>query len=185
MRSWMSDREITLCFLTLVLMIFLLPLRWLIAAAVAALIHELGHYTAVRLLGGSVHGLKFRLSGAVMESSCLPQWAELVCLIAGPLAGLLPVLMFHRFPVMALCAMVQSAYNLLPIYPLDGGRILRRMIMMLGGSEACCRRVEWLMFIPLFLLCIYIRHRIGISLFLFFGILLFRKIPCKRRKDWI
>ena len=185
MRLWKSDRELTFCLLELVLMLFLLPLRWLLAAMVAAFIHELGHYTAVRLLGGSVYGIKFGISGAVMEASDLPKWAELVCVIAGPLAGLLLGLMYPCFPVTAICAVAQSIYNLLPIYPLDGGRILRSAVLMLGGTEYCCVVIQRFAFVLLLLLCIYIRYRYGISLFLFLGAILLRNISCKQRRDWI
>lgn len=185
MRLWKSDSELTFCLLELVLMLFLLPLRWLLAAMVAAFIHELGHYTAVRLLGGSIYGIKFGISGAVMEASDLPKWAELVCVIAGPLAGLLLGLTYPCFPVTAICAVAQSIYNLLPIYPLDGGRILRSAVLLLGGTEYCCVVIQRFTFVVLLFLCIYIRYLYGISLFLFPGAILLRNIPCKQRRDWI
>lgn len=184
-QSWMFNRQRIGFLLMVVLMIFLLPLRWLGASVIAALLHELGHYTAVRLCGGSVQGLKLGVSGAIMETSGLNHTAELICLLAGPVAGLLPMLVFRCFPVISVCGLVQSIYNLLPIYPLDGGKIVRQMILMAGGDDRSFQMVENSILILLFLLSLYIRLRFGISLFLLLGIFLFRKTPCKPKKDWI
>lgn len=184
-QSWMSNKEIISGLLMTVLMIFLLPLRWFGAALIAALIHELGHYTSVLLFGGTVHRLKFGLGGAVMEASGLNPFSDLFCLLAGPLAGLLPILMFRYMPAIAICGLIQSVFNLLPIYPLDGGRILKHIILMTGGSNHLHNIIENCFLILLFLLCFYIRFRFGLSLFLIPGFLLLRKTPCKPRKDWI
>lgn len=185
MRLWMSDKQAAVCLLTLILMLLLLPLRWLCAAIIAAAIHELGHYVAVRTLGGRIDSLRFGASGAVMEATGLVNWSELVGVAAGPLAGLLLAMTFRWFPVIAICAMVQTIYNLLPISPLDGGRILRCIVFMLGGTERFCQKVECAVLMTLLLLCVYIHLRFGVAIFLFPILLILRKIPCKRRKDWI
>lgn len=167
------------------LLLLLLPLRWLTSALIAALIHELGHYCATRLTGGSIHCLRFGLNGAVMEVSGLDVRSELISLLAGPIAGLFPLLTLRMFPSVAICGVVQSIYNLFPIYPLDGGRILYRIIQLKGGTERCFHIIEYSFLFFLTLLCIFIHLRLQISLFLFLVPLLFRKTPCKRKKDWI
>ena len=176
---WNNDKQVFHIF-AFVLSIYLLPLQWMCAAAVAALIHELGHYVAVRLFGGEVHNVRFNMFGAVMEATDLKNYAELICLIAGPVAGLLPLLTFRFFPTVALCGIIQSAYNLLPIYPLDGGKILQRIILMSGGNEDIFLGIEYIVVLVLFFVCVYIWIRFRISLFLFFLVFLFRKTPCKQ-----
>ena len=184
-QSLQTDRRIIPSLIFLALLIFLLPLKWLIASIIAAIIHELGHYCAVYLSGGNIRRFRLDATGAIMDASGLTPQAEILCLIAGPLAGLLPILLIRQLPTIAICGIIQSAYNLLPIYPLDGGRILQKTILLLGGNYHHFRILEWCIMILLFLVCVYIQHHFGISLFLLIASLLFRKTPCKATQDWI
>ena len=106
-----------------------LPLNWLLSALAAAAFHELCHGAAILLLGGRIWGVRIGAGGAVMETEPLSSGKELVCALAGPAGSLLLVLTFRIFPRMAVCALVQAAFNLLPVFPLDGGRALRCALM--------------------------------------------------------
>lgn len=182
-QSWLHDRQMIGALLGLVLMILLLPMRWIVAAAIAAALHELGHCGALRLFGGSLHRIKIGISGAVLEASGLTPGAEIICLLAGPLAGLFPLMVARIFPTIAICGLVQSAYNLLPVYPLDGGKILRLFILTHGGTDKLFCVIEYFVIVLLLLLCAYIQLRFRCSLFLLFGVFLLIKTPCKQRKD--
>lgn len=161
------------CLLMLCLLLLVLPLQWLIAAFIAVAIHECGHYIAVRLLGGHVHRMSFSTSGAVMEASGLSKRAELVCIIAGPLSGFILGMTFRWFPMVAICGTVQSLYNLLPIYPLDGGRLLRSIVALTGLPDRFISVIEISVLITLLCLCIYIRIRFGIGICVFFVLSIF------------
>lgn len=113
--------------LVLALMILLFPVRLLAGIILAALIHELGHLVVVRLMGGRVYRICFRAGGAVIKTAPMTPGREAVCLLAGPAAGALSVLAWRWFPEMALAGLVQTVFNLLPIYPLDGGRLVRNI----------------------------------------------------------
>ena len=182
-RSWNSDNLKVLNLLGLVLLIFLLPLRWLSAVILAACIHELGHYVAVRLCGGNIHSFRFGSSGAVMHTSGLTAAQEILSLLAGPLAGLLPLLLYRTFPTFALCGLVQTVYNLLPIYPLDGGKILYRIILICGGSHCLYKALEYSFLLLVVIACIYLYLRFRISLLFFAVPFIFRKTPCKQLPD--
>lgn len=182
-RLWMSDKWSVLNLFWLAILLFLLPLRWLVAAILAACIHELGHYIAVCLCGGNIRSFHLGVSGAVMCASGITGWKEILCLLAGPLAGLLPLLLCKILPTLALCGLIQTLYNLIPIYPLDGGKLLHRTIQVCGGSDRLYRAIEYSFLLVFGIVCIYLYLRFGISILFFMGPFIFRKTPCKHIMD--
>lgn len=122
----------------------LLPLNWLVAVMVAACFHELCHILALRLLAGRVCCLRIGAGGAAIHAQPLSAGKELVCALAGPMGGLCLLLLARWFPRVAICAGIQSFYNLLPVYPLDGGRALScaaRMLLPPRKAQLFCQAV--------------------------------------------
>lgn len=113
-----------------------LPLKWLIGAAVAAGVHEAGHLLAIALVGAGSAGIRVGCRGAKIDAVFSKPWQELVCTAAGPAASLSLLLLASRFPRLGICGFVQGIYNLLPIYPLDGGRILACILAWMSPSRA-------------------------------------------------
>lgn len=115
----------------LAILIAALPLPWIFASICAAIVHEAGHYIAILLLTGERTQLFIQLFHSRLrmpDSSCKN---ELICAMSGPAAGIMLLLLQPVFPKLAFCALVQSAFNLLPIYPLDGGRTLQCLLAMI------------------------------------------------------
>lgn len=125
----------------LALMLLLLPLRWLLAWVAAAAFHEGCHALAVMLCGGRVMSVRLGTGGAEMGVTGVTGWRELICALAGPLGALVLLFFARLLPAMAVCALFQSAYNLLPLYPLDGGRAIRCILERLCPryGEVLCR----------------------------------------------
>lgn len=165
------------CFLW-ALCLLILPLRWATGAFLAALVHEAAHWCAVYLLGGQVFSINLRGHGAVMEASPMTSGKEALCALAGPAGSFLLVLLAEYFPEAAVCALVQGCYNLLPIYPLDGGRIIRCLF-----PDAVYRALEafFLVLLVGFSMWLSIYHiNLGILLLLIGSFPLIRgKIACK------
>ena len=103
----------------------LFPLPWVGASYLAAVIHEMGHLTALWMDDIPVWRIRIGASGAKLDTAPLSPRQELICALAGPAFGLILCLFFRWMPRTALCAAVQTCYNLLPFPSMDGGRALR------------------------------------------------------------
>ena len=114
-------------FPVLALMLLLFPLQFLVGVLLAALIHELGHLLALKIAGGRVLSIRLRSFGARIEAAPMSPGRSALCALAGPAAGALTIFAYKTFPELALAGLVQTVFNLLPVYPLDGGRALRNI----------------------------------------------------------
>lgn len=132
----MIDGKITLeldggfCLL-LALMLLVLPLPWVLAVVLAAFAHEGFHYAAIALLGGRVYRLRLGFRGARMEMEPMQAWRELVAASAGPVGSGLMILFARWLPRTAVCSLIHCLFNLIPLFPLDGGRMVRSAMMLL------------------------------------------------------
>lgn len=176
--------------LWLALLLLVLPLPWIVAAIVAAAFHEGCHILAIRLCGGSIHDLKIGQRGASMSVAILTPWQELVCALAGPLGSFLLILTADIFPRLAVCALFHGVYNLLPIYPMDGGRALHCILTMLLGQRRAGTVGVWITRILCLMLLIagiyaFVVLQIGILPLVMAGFVIckanMRKRPCKDR----
>lgn len=126
-------------FLISAVLLLLLPLNWLASVLAAAVIHELFHIAAIRILGGQMHSVHIGIGGAVITAELDNSFREMLCAAAGPIGSFSASFLFRECPQLALSAFLQGLFNLLPIYPLDGGRILRCLLEILG-----LKHIEWL-----------------------------------------
>lgn len=161
------------------LLLLLVPFRLLFAAILSAAVHELFHIFAIYIMQVPIHGIKLDVCGAKIETDSMNEKQELLCALAGPVGGLLLLFLFRRMPVLALTGAIQSLYNLLPLYPTDGGRILRSGIKLLLPGNIFCKVVYITETITLSLIvafCVYgsIFLRLGILPVLFAAVLLLR-----------
>lgn len=117
---------------------FLLPLRWYARLALTVTVHELGHVAALILCGAQVCGLRMEGCGLVLR--CTPPEGALrtvTAALAGPAAGagLFCILRGLGYIACAELSLLFSCVNLLPVLPLDGGRILLGLMTMLLGAR--------------------------------------------------
>lgn len=168
----------------------LLPMRWLLAFMLSVTVHETGHLIAISLVGAEIREISFRGIGAEINTGVLLPWQELLCSIAGPLAGSFLIFAVRIFPEAAVCGLMQTVFNLLPVYPLDGGRSLRALFFCFWEDSLAQRLfsiTEFVLNIGLILYCVRNivseKQNILSSMLLCFLVfrLIIRKIPCKER----
>ena len=121
--------------------------RLLGTVLLAAAIHEAGHCGVLLAVGGRIHGLHINVLGAVLEtnSSRLSYGRELAAILAGPLANLLSAWVLGRAGAMTAAGahLVLGGFNLLPLYPLDGGRALELLVSWALGPEQGYMAIKW------------------------------------------
>ncbi|MGH6948934.1 MAG: site-2 protease family protein [Kiloniellales bacterium] len=122
--------------------------------------HELSHSLIARRFGMPIEGITLFLFGGVAEMHEEPSSAkgEFLMAVAGPLASLLLAALFYGFsalggsaeaatPVTALLDwlafvnLVLAIFNLVPAFPLDGGRMLRATLWGWKGDLEWATRI--------------------------------------------
>lgn len=125
-------------------------LMWILALLVSILVHELGHAFAARWFGSHVLKVKLTIMGGYCQYDRQPgaRWKRIAISLAGPGAGFLlwgflrasdhsfhlteralnasPYLVLF-IDYLLLINLIWSLFNLLPIYPLDGGHVCEEL----------------------------------------------------------
>ena len=114
--------------------VLLLPMSWLLGWLLAVSVHECGHYLALKCCRVPVSEIRIGLLGANMFTAPLSPTQELICAAAGPIGSFLLLILADRLPIAAMIGLVQGVFNLLPFYPLDGGRMVRAAWKLLSES---------------------------------------------------
>lgn len=129
------------------------PTRWVMGALgalglfVSIVLHELGHSLVARRFGVEMRGITLFIFGGVAEMNQEPPSAkaEFFIAIAGPIvsivlglallgvtalgsAGDLPTTLTAVTSWLGLINLILAAFNIVPAFPLDGGRILRAIL---------------------------------------------------------
>jgi len=156
----------------------------------AALLHELAHYAVLRLCG--VRTARFTLTGLgaslyVPELHRLSYGAELLSAAAGPLMNLLLWVLLsltgrEELTLFAGAQMVLGVLNLLPVRPMDGGRILWLATAYLTEpytADRVAAAVGLAVSSALLALCLWLVLTTGSGLFLLLGALwlAYRSLP--------
>ncbi len=144
-----------------VFLLFILPfvgiISWkeIILLWASAALHEMGHILAYRICGikmECIHILPFGLCAFPENSLRASPKNEVFCAAAGPVTNLLFTAMLLALPLTAewnevryllYCNGALFAINILPILPLDGGRILYYILADRYDASVCetvCRR---------------------------------------------
>lgn len=106
----------------------------------SALLHEMGHALALYAMKKPPAHITVSFSGMAMETPPLGYRDELLAAASGPAVSLLLGLFLPLWPKLGLYSVILGLFNLLPICGLDGGRILR-CLLMLRLPESTAERI--------------------------------------------
>ncbi len=142
-----------LFFLAIAVAIFFSATDFLIALTVAVLLHELAHAVIAKQVGAVVSSITLTPFGGALklQSKILTPYQQNLIYWAGPIASLLLSLFFGVmvwlfptffmfFEYLVVANFIVGVVNLLPIYPLDGSKILVRYLpakIVFIGSDIC------------------------------------------------
>lgn len=101
----------------------------------AMTVHELAHAAVLLLLGGRIESVRLSFAQVELRTGLLSDRTELWSTAAGPGINLLCGCLFRRWmPAFAAVSLLLALFNLLPVWPLDGGRLLRTLLRMRWGA---------------------------------------------------
>lgn len=101
----------------------------------AMTVHELAHAAVLLLLGGRIESVRLSFAQVELRTGLLGDRTELWSTAAGPGINLLCGWLFRRWmPAFAAVSLLLALFNLLPVWPLDGGRLLRTLLRMRWGA---------------------------------------------------
>lgn len=138
---------------------WLMGLAGAIGLFVSILAHELGHSVVARRFHVPMRGITLFIFGGVAEMSEEPPSAkaEFFVAIAGPLVSIVLAILFYAAAVLGAVLLptpvtgvlaylgiinaVLVGFNLIPAFPLDGGRVLRSILWHVNGSLRWATRV--------------------------------------------
>ena len=144
--------KVTLGFSTVVCLMAWLDLQWTLWFLLCALIHELGHLITIGLLKVRIVQIEFCLKGAVIHTEVTDCRRELIIAAAGPVLSIcFGFLLLRTQSVPALISLILGIANLMPVFPLDGGRVIYCIMVLLGVP---LERVDRIMYRITFSVCL-------------------------------
>ena len=165
-------------------LIFLFPNGWILSWVIAAMVHECLHLISLNMFKTKILALEIGITGAKIVTEPMTPGKEFMTALAGPVGALFLLAFSGRCPKIAICALFQSFYNLLPIYPLDGGRALRCLVSRKIDPDQLHILEKYILYIIIFLILIIgSQFKQGIVSIIFcIGLLVQHRnanIPCK------
>ena len=189
-------RSITSLALYLILGYYIFPsYKMLLLITAIVVIHELGHFLAMKYYRYSELGIFFiPLLGAYVSGTKreVSQIQSAVILLAGPLPGIILGIIFHfieknsstgysPFDIslsdISLLFIILNLINLLPIYPLDGGQLLNRVFL---DEESIISKL--FIFISAALMC-WVAWKLNFYILLIFPVMMLLRLRSDKKMD--
>lgn len=179
----------------LVLFYFTNQLKIYLVIMLFCFIHELGHIFVGLIFNMKIEKLEIMPFGfsVSFEDSVTENFKKIFVAAAGPLVTLALILIFFNIEIKLKQEIIYSnililIYNLMPIYPLDGGRIIKGIIQIKVEEERAQKMIWKLTKITMIIItfvcsiAVYYFKNIAIFLSCIFLWIIILRIEEKRRK---
>ena len=173
-------------FIFLIVFYFTKQLTFYAFTMIFCILHELGHLVAGAILNFDVNKIELMPWGISIEFNLkindynkrilkanILEIKKVIIAIAGPLVNIFLVILFSNIEIVFKETIIYSnlaivLFNILPIYPLDGGRILKGVLKLTKGkrkSEKYTNLISNILIISITIFCgfyIYVFKNISI-----------------------
>ncbi|MDH3346417.1 MAG: site-2 protease family protein [Kiritimatiellaceae bacterium] len=107
-------------------------------------LHELGHSVVAKAKGGYIHEIVLYPFGGAAKISNIPSRPkdEILVALAGPAVSLVLAVLCYQVAWLEFVGYANSMlffFNILPVFPMDGGRVLRAMMTLKKGRLIATR----------------------------------------------
>jgi Zn-dependent protease len=107
-------------------------------------LHELGHSVVARAKGSYIHEIVLYPFGGAAKISNIPKrpMDEIMVALAGPAVSLALALIFNQIEWLSFLGYLNGMlffFNILPVFPMDGGRVLRAALTIKKGRVEATR----------------------------------------------
>lgn len=107
-------------------------------------LHELGHSIVARAKGGYIHEIVLYPFGGAAKISNIPKRPvdEIMVALAGPAVSLILAVLFRQIELLWFLGYLNGMlffFNILPVFPMDGGRVLRAALTLKKGRLEATR----------------------------------------------
>lgn len=140
--------SVTCGFLSLICILGWLDLSLCLWFLAAVLVHEIGHLALLKLLRVPVNAFVLGAAGAVISTPLLSYRQELICALGGPVLNFLCAAIMCRIcPAFSVISVCLGSINLLPLYPLDGGRVFSVLLhrWLPGAADRITEITAWIL----------------------------------------
>ena len=172
------------CYIIIILSILSANFLFIIITSYLLLIHECGHFFTATFFKWSTEKIHFYPFGGISKFShdlnC-PLKEELIVLLMGPIMQILAYFLIIKIPYFYnyhfLITMIHYnilLFNLLPIYSLDGGRILQCLICYLTSYNLSFKLIYLISYLTLSIFIIFFIYNPSLNLLIIIILLLIK-----------
>ena len=146
---------------------------------ISIFIHEISHGIMGKIFGLKIKNISINFSGLSLgfENFNISKIKKIIIYIVGPVINLIIAIILNyynneEYAFLIICNLLLFTFNILPIYPLDGGKIIYEVLSNNIYCDKLFNLIQQIFCIILILFCIYVYINFEAIQILFLGLYL-------------